>query len=101
MGFSEILSNKIYQRVHPTLVKKASYIASVNGVLNAVIVDGKPVGKNIIQGEGAGPSATTSALVSDVSSIIRGNIKFPFAISNIKRKNIQAEKLQIYFFHLI
>ena len=53
LGFSEILNNKLYQRVHPTLVKKSSYIASVNGVLNAVIVDGKPVGKNIIQGEGA------------------------------------------------
>ena len=64
MGFSEILNNKIYQRVHPTLVKKSSYIASVNGVLNAVIVDGKLIGKNIIQGDGAGPVATTSALVS-------------------------------------
>ena len=98
MGFSEILSNKIYQRVHPTLVKKTSYIASVNGVLNAVIVDGKPVGKNIIQGEGAGPSATTSALVSDVSSIMRGNIKFPFAISNIKRKKYTSGKITDLFF---
>ena len=86
MGFSEVLNNKIYQRVHPTLVKNTSYIASVNGVLNAVIIDGKPIGKNIIQGEGAGPSATTSALVSDISSILRGNIKFPFGISNIKKK---------------
>ena len=90
MGFSEILNNKIYQRVHPTLVKKSSYIASVNGVLNAVIVDGKPIGKNIIQGDGAGPAATTSALVSDISSILRGNIKFPFAISNNKRKNFPS-----------
>ena len=84
MGFSEILNNKLFQRVHPTLVKKKSYIASVNGVLNAVIVDGKPIGKNIIQGEGAGPSATSSALISDISSIMRGNIKFPFTISNKK-----------------
>ena len=98
MGFSEILKNKIYQRVHPTLVKKSSYIASVNGVLNAVIVDGKPVGKNIIQGEGAGPSATTSALVSDISSIMRGNIKFPFAISNIKRKKYSSGKITDLYF---
>ena len=55
MGFSEVFNNKMYQRVHPTLVKNTSYIAGVNGVLNAVIVDGKPIGKNIIQGEGAGP----------------------------------------------
>ncbi len=98
MGFSEILNNKIYQRVHPTLVKKSSYIASINGVLNAVIVDGKPIGKNIIQGDGAGPAATTSALVSDISSILRGNIKFPFAISNNKRKNFPSGNIgDLYF----
>ena len=93
MGFAEIINNKIFQRVHPTLVKNSSYIAGVNGVLNAVIVDGKPIGKNIIQGDGAGPSATTSALVSDISSILRGNIKFPFAISNKKRKKYYSGEI--------
>ena len=93
-----ILNNKIFQRVHPTLVKKSSYIAGVNGVLNAVIVEGNPIGKNIIQGEGAGPSATTSALVSDISSILRGNIKFPFAISNKKRKKYSGGKIEELFF---
>ena len=93
MGFSEILNNKIFQRVHPTLVRKNSYIASVNGVLNAVIIDGNPIGKNIIQGEGAGPQATTSALISDISSIMRGNIKFPFTISSKKRKKFSSGKI--------
>ena len=88
----------MYQRVHPTLVKKSSYIASVNGVLNAVIVDGKPVGKNIIQGEGAGPSATTSALISDISSILRGNIKFPFSISNKERKKLKFKNISHRYF---
>ena len=87
LGFSEVLNKKIYQRVHPTLIKKNSYVASIDGVLNAVIIDGKPVGQSIIQGEGAGPSATTSALVSDISSIMRGNIKFPFSLSIKKEKN--------------
>ena len=98
MGFSEILNNKIFQRVHPTLVEKSSYIAGVDGVLNAVIVNGKPIGKNVIQGEGAGPSATTSALVSDISSILRGNIKFPFAISNTKRKKLTSGKIDDLYF---
>ena len=98
MGFSEILNKKLFQRVHPTLVKKTSYAASVNGVLNAVIVEGKPVGINTIQGEGAGPSATTSALVSDISSIMRGNIKFPFTISNNKRKKYKSGKITELFF---
>ena len=82
LGYAEQIGKYIYQRVHPTLIKKSSYVASIDGVLNAVIIDGMPVGESIIQGEGAGPAATTSALISDISSILRGNIKFPFSISN-------------------
>tara|TARA_B100000941_G_scaffold154402_1_gene109436 strand:- start:2666 stop:3943 length:1278 start_codon:yes stop_codon:yes gene_type:complete len=93
LGFAELLNNKIYQRVHPTLIKNNSHVASIDGVLNAVIVDGKPVGQSTIQGEGAGAAATTSALVSDISSILRGNIKFPFSISNKERKKLKFENL--------
>ncbi|MDC0903804.1 homoserine dehydrogenase, partial [Pelagibacteraceae bacterium] len=98
LGYSEIINNKVYQRVHPTLVKKDSYIASIDGVLNAVIIDGKPVGQSVIQGEGAGPEATTSALVSDISSILRGNIKFPFSIPNNERKKIIYKNIEERFF---
>ena len=101
LGFAELLNNKIYQRVHPTLIKKESYVASIDGVLNAVIIDGKPVGQSIIQGEGAGPAATTSALVSDISSILRGNIKFPFSLSNKERKKLKFENIDDRFFLLI
>jgi len=93
LGVSEIINNKVYQRVHPTLIKKSSYIASIDGVLNAVIVEGKPVGQNVIQGEGAGPEATTSALISDISSILRGNIKFPFSISSKERKKLRYQNI--------
>tara|TARA_B100001057_G_scaffold363805_1_gene366523 strand:+ start:1643 stop:2929 length:1287 start_codon:yes stop_codon:yes gene_type:complete len=94
LGFAELLNNNIYQRVHPTLVKKDSYIASIDGVLNAVIIDGKPLGQSIIQGEGAGPAATTSALISDISSILRGNIKFPFSLSNKERKKPKFNSIE-------
>ena len=94
LGFAELKNNKIYQRVHPTLLKKNTYAASIDGVLNAVIIDGHPIGQSIIQGEGAGASATTSALVSDISSILRGNIKFPFSLSSKKRKKLIFENIQ-------
>ena len=94
LGYAEVLNNKIYQRVHPSLIKKNSYVASIDGVLNAVIIEGRPVGQSIIQGEGAGPAATTSALISDISSIMRGNIKFPFSLSTKERKNLKFEKIQ-------
>ena len=94
LGFAEVINNKIYQRVHPTLIKKNSYVASIDGVLNAVIIDGKPVGQSIIQGEGAGPAATTSALISDISSILRGNIKFPFSVSANERKKLKFNTIE-------
>ncbi len=98
LGFSELLHNKIYQRVHPTLIKKDSYVASIDGVLNAVIVEGKPVGQSTIQGEGAGPEATTSALISDISSVLRGNVKFPFSVSCKKRNKLKFEKIDERYF---
>ena len=98
LGYAELINNNIFQRVHPTLIKTSSYVASIDGVLNAVIIDGSPVGQSIIQGEGAGPTATTSALVSDISSILRGNIKFPFSISNKKRKKLQFKNISERFF---
>ena len=98
LGYAELIGNHIFQRVHPTLVRNSSYVASIDGVLNAVIIDGSPVGQTIIQGEGAGPAATTSALVSDISSILRGNIKFPFSISNKERKNLNFKDISERFF---
>ena len=98
LGVTELINNKIYQRVHPTLIKNDSYVASIDGVLNAVIVDGKPMGQSTIQGEGAGASATTSALVSDISSILRGNIKFPFSLSNKERKKLIFRNIDDRYF---
>ncbi len=86
LGITELINGKLFERVHPTLVKKDSYIGNVNGVMNAVIVNGHPVGESVLQGEGAGPGATSSALMSDLLSILRGNIKYPFGLPNFKRK---------------
>tara|TARA_Y100000590_G_scaffold454812_2_gene602275 strand:+ start:513 stop:1805 length:1293 start_codon:yes stop_codon:yes gene_type:complete len=90
LGLSEIENGKLIQCVHPCLIKKESRISNINGVLNAVIVEGKPIGKFVLQGEGAGPGPTTSALVSDICSVLRGNIKFPFAVSHLNRKKITS-----------
>ena len=88
LGITEIINNRLFERVHPCLIKKDNYIANINGVMNAVILEGIPVGESVLQGEGAGPGPTSSALMSDLLSILRGNIKYPFGISSFKRKNI-------------
>jgi len=88
LSISEIRRNKLMERVHPCLISKNSYIAKIDGVLNAVVVDGLPVGKSVLQGEGAGPGPTTSALISDVCSVLKGDVNYPFGVSAISRKQI-------------
>ena len=88
IGASELINNELFERVHPCLVDKKSYIANVNGVMNAIITHGNPVGKSMLQGEGAGPGPTSSALMSDLLSILRGNIKYPFGIPSSLRNKI-------------
>ena len=56
-------------RVHPTLVSTAHPLANVNGVYNAILVEGEPIGQVMFFGPGAGAGATASAVVSDILNI--------------------------------
>ena len=96
LGITELINNQLFERVHPCLVKKDTYIGNVNGVMNAVITQGHPVGESILQGEGAGPGPTSSALMSDLLSILRGNIKYPFGIPDFKRKKVKSYNIINY-----
>ena len=89
LGISEMINNQLFETVHPTLVSKNSYIGNVSGVMNAVILQGKPIGESVLQGEGAGPGPTSSSLLSDLLAILRGNNKKPFGISSSKRKKVK------------
>ncbi len=90
LGICEMINNRLFETVHPCLVGKDTYIGNVNGVMNAVITEGKPVGESILQGEGAGPGPTSSSLLSDLLSILRGNIKYPFGVASNKRKVVKV-----------
>ena len=97
LAISEIKNNKLIERVHPCLILKNSFIANINGVLNAIVVDGFPIGRTVLQGEGAGPGPTSSALISDLCSILRGNIKYPFGVSYFLRKNISKYNISKHY----
>jgi len=96
LGISEIINGCLFETVHPCLVSKNSYIGNVSGVMNAVILEGKPVGESILQGEGAGPGPTSSSLLSDLLSILKGDIKKPFGMPNNKRKSIKCYNVNNY-----
>ncbi|MGF1526350.1 MAG: homoserine dehydrogenase [Candidatus Competibacterales bacterium] len=58
-------------RVHPTLIPKSNPLASVNGAMNAVLVDGDAVGQTLYYGPGAGGEPTASAVVADIVDVVR------------------------------
>jgi homoserine dehydrogenase len=57
-------------RVHPTLVPKTHPLASINGVYNAILVEGEPIGQVMFFGPGAGAGATASAVTSDILNLV-------------------------------
>jgi len=88
LSISEIINNKLMERVHPCLILRNSYISKIDGVLNAIVVDGLPIGKSVLQGEGAGPGPTSSALISDLCCVLKGDVNYPFGVSTSSRKKI-------------
>ena len=96
LGISELKNNQLFETVHPCLVSKKSYIGNVGGVMNAVIIEGKPVGESILQGEGAGPGPTSSALLSDLLLILKGNINNPFGVSVSNLKSLKPYNINNY-----
>ncbi|MBN1374911.1 MAG: homoserine dehydrogenase [Dehalococcoidia bacterium] len=61
--------NLVEARVHPVLIPAESLLAKVDGVYNAIYVSGDLVGNVLFYGQGAGPSATSSAVIADVINI--------------------------------
>jgi homoserine dehydrogenase len=58
-------------RVHPTMLPKGHLISNINGVFNAVYVEGDATGPVLFYGKGAGEMPTGSAVVSDIADIAR------------------------------
>jgi homoserine dehydrogenase len=86
LAISEIINNQIKQRVHPALIPLDLDIANINGVTNAVVVDGEPIGRTIYEGAGAGKGPTSSSIISDIASIMVGNDDFSFGLSPKAKK---------------
>lgn len=71
LGISRRTPAGIELRVHPTLIDEDSMLANVNGVMNAVMVNGDAVGSTLYYGAGAGAAPTASAVVADIIDVAR------------------------------
>jgi homoserine dehydrogenase len=75
LGISSYSEQGIDLRVHPTLIPKKELIAKVDGVMNAVLINGNAVGPTLYYGAGAGAEPSASAVVADVIDIARRQSK--------------------------
>jgi len=71
LGIARQTPEGIELRVHPTLIPERRLIANVDGVKNAVLVEGDAVGPTLYYGAGAGAEPTASAVVADVIDVVR------------------------------
>ena len=77
LGIARARDAGVELRVHPTLVPDQQLLASVNGVMNAVVVHGNAAGDTLYYGAGAGALPTASAVVADLIDIARGQAVDP------------------------
>jgi homoserine dehydrogenase len=71
LGITRRRPEGIELRVHPALVPESQPIASVEGVMNAVLVMGDAVGPTLYYGAGAGAQPTASAVIADLVDVAR------------------------------
>ncbi|MCL2450214.1 MAG: homoserine dehydrogenase [Polyangiaceae bacterium] len=58
-------------RVHPALVRRDSQLATVDGVLNAIGLEGRALGPSLLSGRGAGDMPTAVSVVADILDVAR------------------------------
>jgi len=66
LAIAKRVDNSIEVRVHPVFIPEDSLLAKVDGVYNGILVEGDLIGKVLFYGQGAGPLATSSAVVADI-----------------------------------
>ena len=71
LGVTRRTESGIELRVHPTLIPERRLIANVDGVMNAVLVQGDAIGPTLYYGAGAGSLPTASAVVADIIDATR------------------------------
>lgn len=69
LGIARRTEAGVETRVHPTLVPSTALLANVEGVMNAVVVNGDALGTSLYYGRGAGSEPTASAVVADLTEV--------------------------------
>jgi homoserine dehydrogenase len=96
LGVALETEDGIEQRVHPTLVKKGSPMADVDGVFNAVSVKADFAGDLMLEGRGAGAHPTAASVLSDICDIAQGNRLPAFGVPAAELKPYRQASLKAH-----
>lgn len=97
--YAKKVNGDIYATVRPMLVKSGNFLSEVNGATNAVRVNNKYSGVQILVGKGAGSTETAMSIVSDIVFIARYGEKIQNLSAKQERKFADAS--QFVFPYLI
>ena len=97
LGLARETRYGIEQRVHPCMVPLKAPIAHIEGVFNAVVVEGDFVGTTMFQGRGAGQGPTASAVVADLVDVARGRTMPAFVVPAARLKDIKVSPMARHF----
>jgi len=99
LGVSARSEKGIDLRVHPTLIPETNMIAKVDGVMNAVAVNGDAVNDTLFCGPGAGAGPTASAVVADIIDIARGIEVEPLSFNSLEdTKVLPIEEVETCYY---
>jgi len=97
LGLARATRHGIEQRVHPCMVSLKAPIAHIEGVFNAVVVEGDFVGTTMFQGRGAGQGPTASAVVADLVDVARGHAMPAFVVPAARLADMKVSPMARHF----
>jgi homoserine dehydrogenase len=97
LGLARETRYGIEQRVHPCMVSLSAPIAHIEGVYNAVVVEGDFVGTTMFQGRGAGQGPTASAVVADLVDVARGRHMPAFVVPAARLADMKVSPMGRHF----
>jgi homoserine dehydrogenase len=101
---ARLVDGEVEATVQPTLVPMAEPLAKVDGVLNAVQIEGNLVGRVVFEGPGAGPGPTASSVIADVldvaQDVVGGRTPLAFVPRRVVRVRPPEEHRSRYYMRM-
>jgi homoserine dehydrogenase len=93
LSVSNLVKGELDVRVHPMLIPVSHSLASISGALNAIYIEGYPVGSVLVSAQGAGGDPTSSSVIGDVLNISKRIIRGDSSVSWKAPKRFKIKKI--------